>query len=156
MINKLTILFLFSLTFNLAAEKAYISDLDLSKVKQAVWNAQKDKSVTSQPLKIAGQSFAKGIGTQADPTILIDLKGKATKFSAHVGIDDYKVDTTGATYNAYGESGMKAFYRTANAKKQYLGLATAGKVKGVRPSSVFLPMIKKSGRVRPLKAVIRR
>src|SRR5262245_32645379 len=46
-----------------------------------------DKTATNKPLMIAGQAYAKGLGTQADNRTAIELKG-AVRFTTSVGIDD--------------------------------------------------------------------
>src|SRR5437764_6622803 len=46
-----------------------------------------DKSAKNQPLSIAGHAFAKGVGTQVDNRLAIDLAG-ATRFTASAGVDD--------------------------------------------------------------------
>ena len=69
-------------------ETVWLSSLDLSPVIQGWGKPMADKSVTGQPLSIAGQKFERGIGTHADGFIWLDLKGGAEKFSAFVGVDD--------------------------------------------------------------------
>ena len=78
----------------LASSSYRLSDLDLRKAKQSIADIQKNQAVTSTPLTIKGQKFAHGVGTHSDSTIIVDLKKKATKFEAFIGIDDYKVDVS--------------------------------------------------------------
>ena len=46
-----------------------------------------DKNAKNRPLTIAGQTYEKGVGTQADNRTALELNG-ATRFTASVGIDD--------------------------------------------------------------------
>ncbi len=46
-----------------------------------------DKSAKSQPLRLAGREFAKGVGMQADNRSAVELNG-ATRLTALAGIDD--------------------------------------------------------------------
>jgi alpha-galactosidase len=66
----------------------WLSSLDLTHVVQGWGQPQADKSVTGQPLSIAGRRFEHGLGTHADGLIRLELKGGAEKFSAFVGVDD--------------------------------------------------------------------
>jgi alpha-galactosidase len=46
-----------------------------------------DKTTKNKPMKIAGQEFTTGVGTEVNTRIAIELKG-AQKFSARAGVDD--------------------------------------------------------------------
>jgi len=48
----------------------------------------KNKSVDRNPLRLGGQTFKYGVGTHAESTLEIDLKGQAERFTAVVGVDD--------------------------------------------------------------------
>jgi alpha-galactosidase len=69
-----------------------ISDLDLSAIHQGWGNVHKNRSVVGLSLKIAGRDFDGGIGTHANSEISLDLKQKATHFTARVGLDDDSKD----------------------------------------------------------------
>jgi beta-galactosidase len=47
-----------------------------------------DASITGQPLSIAGQRYAKGLGTHAPGEMVFNLERKHSRFVAEVGIDD--------------------------------------------------------------------
>jgi alpha-galactosidase len=66
----------------------YLSDLDLSHMRQGFGKPQRDKSVTEKPLTIAGAHFDRGLGTHAASTMWIDLFGTAQRFHSIVGVDD--------------------------------------------------------------------
>jgi alpha-galactosidase len=69
------------------AAELNVSELDLALVKQGWGVAQRDRGVTSNALTIAGQPFARGVGTHAPSTLWVELDGKATAFRAQCGVD---------------------------------------------------------------------
>ena len=70
----------------------WLQKIDLSRVIQS-WDYPKvNASMNDKPLTIAGQTFKYGLGTHSVGLIKIDLKGKAQRFQAFVGLDD---DATG-------------------------------------------------------------
>src|ERR1035437_5997020 len=50
---------------------------------------EKNQSVTQTPLSISGEKFEHGVGTHAESEVTIKLAGKATWFTAKVGVDDH-------------------------------------------------------------------
>jgi alpha-galactosidase len=66
----------------------YLSELDLTPMRQGWGKPQRDKSVKELPLSIAGEKFDKGVGTHANSSLWIKLDGTAETFSAKVGVDD--------------------------------------------------------------------
>jgi alpha-galactosidase len=73
---------------NLHAATVSLEDLDLTRMSCGWGKAEKNLSVTQQPLAVAGTSFKHGVGTHADSELPIQLDGKAKVFSAKVGVDD--------------------------------------------------------------------
>jgi alpha-galactosidase len=69
-------------------QKVWLCDLDISKTQQGWGEPQKDKSVDGNPLRIAGRSFDRGLGTHADSALYVKLAGGSTRFTALVGLDD--------------------------------------------------------------------
>ncbi len=69
-------------------KKVWLCDLDISKTQQGWGEPQKDKSVDGNPLRIAGRSFDRGLGTHADSALYVKLAGGSTRFTALVGLDD--------------------------------------------------------------------
>ena len=66
-----------------------IDDLNLGTVTQAFWGPpQAGKSVTEQPLSLAGRKFERGLGTHAPGSYAINLHGTAKRFHAWVGVND--------------------------------------------------------------------
>lgn len=75
------------LAANLPASTIWLDDLDVSKTTQDWGNPQKNKSVDGHDLGIGSEKFTRGLGTHANSTLYIDLKGGAKSFSASVGVD---------------------------------------------------------------------
>ncbi|OJU61873.1 MAG: hypothetical protein BGO01_13235 [Armatimonadetes bacterium 55-13] len=80
---------LICLALAMTAGDAYpLEKFDLSAMTQGWGSPQVNRSVDSNPLKVAGQTFTTGVGTHAASEIQLDLKGKGERFSAMVGVDD--------------------------------------------------------------------
>jgi alpha-galactosidase len=71
-----------------SAKTVYLSSLDLSKIPGEWHTVSKDNPADTNLLSIAGHKFDNGIDTRATSILGFDLKGKAKKFHAAVGIDD--------------------------------------------------------------------
>lgn len=70
------------------SKTVWLDDLDLTAVTQGNGVAMKNKSVGGKTLTIGGQTFERGVGTHSVSELAIQLNGKATLFTAHVGMDD--------------------------------------------------------------------
>ncbi len=70
------------------AEEVRLSALDLARVQQGEGKPGCDKSTQGKPLRIAGQEFKHGLGTQAPSVVHLSLQGGSKRFTAKVGIDD--------------------------------------------------------------------
>lgn len=70
------------------AQVRWLDQLDISVATQGYGVPKKNRSVENKTLTIAGQKFERGFGTHAESSLVILLKGKATSFSAKVGLDD--------------------------------------------------------------------
>ncbi|MCJ8208607.1 NPCBM/NEW2 domain-containing protein [Mucilaginibacter sp. RS28] len=66
----------------------WLDQLDLSAATQGYGVPNKNKTVDGRTMTIAGKAYERGFGTHAESSLLIQLNGKATSFSAQVGIDD--------------------------------------------------------------------
>jgi alpha-galactosidase len=71
-----------------AAETLWLDELPLDGVLQEWRVPQKNKSVEGNPLRIAGKTYERGIGTHANSRWGLDLQGAGSVFSAEVGVDD--------------------------------------------------------------------
>jgi len=87
-------MFLVALAF--AQSVAYVSDLDLSKAIQGWGSPGKDRSVEGHPITIDGKTFRHGFGTHSIGRLVITLDGKASSFTAQVGVDDEVPDGKGS------------------------------------------------------------
>ncbi|GAA3553608.1 NPCBM/NEW2 domain-containing protein [Snuella lapsa] len=126
-LNKLYITALiFSITLlNAQQSSRYelnISDLDLKKVEQPWWTAQKNKAINGAAISISGDKYRKGIGTISRSKMFVFLDGKSDRFTALVGIQD-KQDLTGEVkFNALGD-GNKLFYKEEDKESRFVGIA---------------------------------
>jgi len=71
-----------------AAATLPLETADLSTMSTGWGKPQKNLSTTARPLRIGGTEFSRGIGTHAPSEFLLQLDGKATLFTAKVGVDD--------------------------------------------------------------------
>ena len=89
-----------------------LSGLDLKKVEQPYWTAQKNKAIDGKQMTIKGQKFKSGIGTISGSKISIFLNGKSERFIVWVGIQklqrDLKEDTM--EFNALGDGSKVILY----------------------------------------------
>ena len=82
----------------------WLSSLNLEKMTAGLGTPQKDKSIQSKPLTIAGRTFDKGVGTHAASLMYVDLKKSCRNFSAHVGVDDEVNGKIGSVrFRIYGD-----------------------------------------------------
>ena len=70
------------------AQTVWLDELDLSTMGIGWGTPESQKSVDGHSLRIAGREFARGVGTHAVSTFMINLDGKGRRFSAKVGLDD--------------------------------------------------------------------
>lgn len=71
-----------------SAATVWLDELDISKTDQQWGEPRRNRSVDNRPLRIGGQNFERGLGTHAESTLVLDLHGTATRFTARVGVDD--------------------------------------------------------------------
>jgi alpha-galactosidase len=102
-------IFLISTCNTTQAKTAWLSELDLSKMTAGWGRPQADKSVQSNPLRIAGRQFEKGVGTHAHSIMYIDLAGQTQHFNAYVGVDDEVGQSTGTVRFKIYVDGKKSF-----------------------------------------------
>ena len=84
-------------------KRVWLDELDLSKMMQGWRTAQSCKSVTGNPLRIAGHEFARGVGTHTRSVLWLDLHGDALRFKAAVGVDDAAEGTGTMVFAIYGD-----------------------------------------------------
>jgi len=88
----------------LCAQTVWLDQLDLSTATQGFGVPTKNKSVDGRTITIAGKTFERGFGTHAESSLLIQLNGKASLFTAQVGIDDeIKNQNPAVEFIVYGD-----------------------------------------------------
>lgn len=91
---KLTMIVIFAIALqltgakSLSAQTVWLDELDLSTATQGYGIPMKNKSNEGKTLTIAGETFERGFGSHAESSLTIILDGKATFFTAKVGMDD--------------------------------------------------------------------
>ncbi|RXK85510.1 NPCBM/NEW2 domain-containing protein [Filimonas effusa] len=71
-----------------AAQTVWLDQLDLSAATQGYGVPGKNQTIDRKPITIAGKTFQRGFGTHAVSSLSVLLDGKASSFSAFVGVDD--------------------------------------------------------------------
>ncbi|SIR32296.1 NPCBM/NEW2 domain-containing protein [Maribacter ulvicola] len=127
-ISKKTIYLFFSLLVTLSygqqgtLDQLNVSDLDMSKIEQPWWTAQKNRAITGEKISISGKEFTHGIGTISRSKLFIFLDGKSKTFTTEVGIQDSEVKNGPFKFNALGD-GTKLFYEENSKGKTFVGIA---------------------------------
>jgi hypothetical protein len=73
---------------------AYVSDLPFVSATNGYGPVERDTNIggsgagDGSPITIRGTTYAKGVGTNAVSTVVLDLSGTCTSFSSVVGVDD--------------------------------------------------------------------
>lgn len=70
------------------AETFGLETLDLQTVTQDWGEAHANQSVDGHPIFIDGKRFEHGVGTHANSTLRVSLRGSGERFTAFVGVDD--------------------------------------------------------------------
>ncbi len=81
----------------------YISDLPFVSETNGYGALERDANLSGGPLSIDGVSFAKGLGTNAVSSVVIDIPTGCTTFSSHVGIDDTAGDNGSVTFSVLAD-----------------------------------------------------
>ncbi|KAA0129559.1 alpha-galactosidase [Chryseobacterium sp. SN22] len=106
--NKILILsaaFLLAGQISKAQSTVWLDKLDLNVATQGNGKPGINTSVDGKKLTISGKTFDRGFGTHAESSLLIKLNGKATKFSALVGLDDeMKGHKPAVEFEIYGDN----------------------------------------------------
>ncbi len=84
----------------LADQIAYLADLKPA-FEQGQW--KKDLSFGGRTLTVNGQTYARGIGGQANLELVYDLDGSWDRFTGHVAMDDEVGDGGGILFRVYGD-----------------------------------------------------
>ncbi len=112
----------------------YLSELEPSSEKATpffggdhVWPAQRNRSYDRRPIRLAGQTYRKGLGMFSGMTLTYDLGGQFQRFASLVGIDDGDVNYQGDVTVKVLADGKEVF------KKE-------GVTRKTGPANIDLPM----------------
>ena len=72
----------------LPAHAMWLENVGISQMTTGYGTAQIGKSIDGNPLRLGGHTYGRGVGTHAESDLLIDLKGRATRFVSMVGVDE--------------------------------------------------------------------
>jgi len=96
-------LFLFLFITVGKAQEIWLDQLDLAAM-DAGWGIPHAKqSIEGNGLSVGGQKFDRGVGTHAISHMRLDLNGKASRFSAFVGVDDEARDRASIEFFVLGD-----------------------------------------------------
>ena len=85
---RLSFLALLACAASIHAAELQVETLPLKTLSTGWGKPMPNKSIGGAPLRVGGKAFARGIGTHAPSVLLLSLDGKATRFTAKVGVDD--------------------------------------------------------------------
>ena len=106
-----------------AQQKAKVSDLDLTKMKQEYGVALVGKTVTAEAARINGMVYKDAIGTHAKSVLKILLDKYALRFSADVGVADCGTNPEdGSLAVSPLVDGTKILWKRNGDEKQFAGL----------------------------------
>ena len=89
--SRLCLLPVFLLVSSIAMAETsalWLDELDLSGMRQDFGKPQSRQSVMGRTLTVAGHAFTRGVGTHANNSLVLDVRGKASRLEALVGVDD--------------------------------------------------------------------
>src|SRR6185312_6352977 len=88
-----------------AAPQVYVSDLTWVSGTTGFGTIQLDKSVNSNPLKIRGTTYAKGLGVHAVSQIVYNIGGQYSNFVTDIGVDDEEIGNSASViFQVLGDS----------------------------------------------------
>ena len=87
----------------LPAHAMWLEDVGISQMTSGYGTPQIAKSIDGNPLRLGGETYAHGIGTHAESDLLIDLKGKATRFVSMVGVDDEMTSRGSVVFSVWAD-----------------------------------------------------
>ncbi len=103
-----------------------LSELDASRISQPYGMPAVGKSVSGEPLKVAGVRYADGIGVQASSRMKFTLMGNSKYFKCKVGVNDNKVDYKDPDLIKIPlVDGTTVFYTSVEKGKEFRGIGSA-------------------------------
>ncbi|MBX3120479.1 MAG: NPCBM/NEW2 domain-containing protein [Fimbriimonadaceae bacterium] len=124
-------------TFAQASKIYAIESLDLKAMRQDWGTPQVNRSVDKNPLRIAGKTYARGIGTHATSVLYLKLDGKGTRFQAMVGVDDESANQPATVeFRIYGDE--KPLWRSGVMKPGNAAKPVDLDLKGIKMLILFV------------------
>jgi hypothetical protein len=107
--RKFFLIVLVALLFTLlnlssSAAQLWLEKMDLRAMSSGYGRSRAGLSVEGNPLKMAGKTYARGVGTHAPSQMVIQLDGKAEKFQATVGLDHETCPGGSAGFTLVGDN----------------------------------------------------
>jgi hypothetical protein len=78
-------------TLSATVTPTYLSDLAWASATAGWGTVQKDATIVGNTITLRGVTYAKGLGTHANSTIVYNLNGQYTSFLADIGLDDEEI-----------------------------------------------------------------
>jgi alpha-galactosidase len=75
-----------------ASGSVWLEDLDLSRYEQRRGRPKPKAALNGGPLRMAGKTYAHGVGSRSIAEFVLDLHGNGRRFTATVGLDDSAAD----------------------------------------------------------------
>ncbi len=113
---SLVAVFLVAAAGRSAAQTVWLDELDLNSMESGWGTAHARRSVEGNPLRVAGKTYERGVGTHAVSTYLLNLDGKANRFTASVGVDD-EADSTKASIEFFLVADGKELWKSGVMRK---------------------------------------
>ncbi|MFV0589962.1 MAG: NPCBM/NEW2 domain-containing protein [Draconibacterium sp.] len=105
-----------------AQETISLTQLDISLAQQTYGAATINKSVTGEPLSVAGESYVNGVGVHAFSVIKIKLNN-TRRFTAKIGVNDSNIDNSAPEIQAVPlTDGKRVLYHISDSEKQFAGV----------------------------------
>lgn len=99
-----------------------VGDLEISLTQQGFSAPVKNKSVTGEPLSIAGEKYIKGLGVHSTSILKINMRG-GSSFTAKVGVNDSKINYNSKNVKSIPlTDGKRRFFSITDSKKQFIGI----------------------------------
>ncbi len=104
------------------AQVAEIQELQIALGQQSYAAPAKNKSVSGEPISIAGVPYKKGVGVHATSNLRLRLNN-SRRFTAKVGVNDNAIDYGMNTIKSVPLlDGKQVFYNIVRSSKQFLGV----------------------------------
>ena len=81
----------------------YISDLPFVSETNGFGALERDANLSGGPLSIDGVGYAKGLGTNAVSSVVVDIPPGCTAFSSDVGVDDTAAGKGSVTFSVLAD-----------------------------------------------------